>query len=70
MKAISLIPIYKKYKGLWVALKSPTEIKVVAAGKDLKKVMLDAEKKGFSLPWLIQIPKKSLPIVGGFSNFQ
>ena len=56
--------IYREYKGKWVALESATKIKVVASGKNLKEVLGEAEQKGFRMPFMIQVPKKILPIVG------
>ena len=56
--------VYKNYKGKWVALEGPNSNKVVASGKDLKKVVALAEKKGIKLPMMMQVPKEILPIVG------
>ena len=56
--------IYKKYKGLWIALKSPDDLKVISFGKTLKETLKKAENKGFSSPLVTQIPKEILPIVG------
>ena len=58
--------VYRDYRGKWVALAGPTSNKVVASGKNLKKVVEEAEKKGYEMPVLAQIPKKILPIVGPF----
>lgn len=67
MKAIDMTKVYSKYKGKWVALKGPNSNKVVAFGKNLKRVIEAAQKKGVSMPVVAQIPKKVLPIVGHFS---
>lgn len=67
MKAIDMTKVYSNYKGKWVALKGPKSNKVVASGKNLKKVVEVAKKRGVSLPVVAQIPKKVLPIVGPFS---
>lgn len=67
MKAINLTKVFKKYKGQWVALESPTKVKVVAYGKALKKVLNEAEQKGFKLPFMVQVPKEVLPIVGPYT---
>ncbi len=64
MSATNWINIFKKYRGLWVAVEGPNSNKVVASGKDLKKVVKEAQKKGFDLPLITQIPQQVLPIVG------
>lgn len=64
MAAIDWTHIYKKYKGLWVALKGPQENEVVATGKTLKEIIEKAEKKGVKHPLVTQVPKHLLPIVG------
>lgn len=56
--------VYRDYKGKWVALEGPESNKVVAFGKNLKKVVADAEKKGYKMPVMMQVPKRFLPIVG------
>lgn len=61
--AIDWTKIYKKYKGLWVALKSD-EKTVVASAKTLKEVLNKAQKKGIEHPMVTQIPRKILPIIG------
>ncbi len=58
MKAIDMTKVYKDYKGMWVALEGPASNKVVAFGKDLKKVVEEAKKKGIEIPVMAQIPKK------------
>ena len=63
---IDVTSIYKKYKGQWVALEGPNKIKVVASGKDLKTVLQRATIKGFKTPFMMQVPKKVLPIVGPY----
>lgn len=67
MKTIDMTKVYSNYKGKWVALKGPNSNKVVAFGKNLKKVVEAAQEKGISIPVVAQIPKKVLPIVGPFS---
>lgn len=66
MTAINWSSIYKKYKGLWVALRDDEE-SVIAAGKTVRDVMTKAQKKGFKQPLLVHMPVKILPYVGGFS---
>jgi len=58
--------VYGNYKGKWVALRGPNSNKVVAFGKNLKRVVEAAQKKGISMPVVAQIPKRVLPIVGHF----
>ena len=62
MKAIDLSQVYKKYKGLWVALINDTE--VVSADKSVRKVVEDAKKKGYDQPLLFKVPNNNLPFVG------
>lgn len=62
MKAIDWSKIYKKHKGMWVALKDD-EVTVITAGKDAKKVWEKA-KKLYPDPILMQVPSKLLPLVG------
>ena len=57
--------IYKKYKGLWVALKDDKKT-VVASGKTVKQVMDRAQEKGYALPILFRVPTKVIPYVGSF----
>jgi len=55
--------IYKKYKGLWVALKSD-EKTVIATGKSAKEAWDVAQKKGFSKPIITRMPPKLISYVG------
>lgn len=66
MKATDWTKIYKnkKYRGLWIALTSPNENKVIAFGKTLKETLKQAQKKGVTQPLVTQIPQEILPIVG------
>lgn len=66
MKALDMKKVYRDYKGKWVALEGPNSNKVVASGKDLKKVVEEAKKKGIEIPVVAQIPKQVLPMIGGF----
>mgnify|MGYP001570413521 CR=1 FL=1 len=63
MKAIDWTKIYKKYKGLWVALKDDEQT-VIASGKTLKEIMAKSQKKGIPHPIVTQVPQEILPIVG------
>lgn len=57
--------LYKKYKGLWVALKSD-ETTVIASGKDLASVKSKALKTGYEKPVFTKVPKKTLAYIGNF----
>lgn len=61
--AIDWTKIYKKYKGLWVALKDD-EKTVVGSGKTAKKALEDAQKKGFKNPILTHMPERLVTYVG------
>ena len=61
--AIDWTEIYKKYKGLWVAL-DDDEVTVVASGKTAKEALLNAQKAGFNDPILNRFPEKLMPYVG------
>ncbi|MDO8503761.1 MAG: DUF5678 domain-containing protein [bacterium] len=61
--AIDWTGIFKKYRGLWVALKSD-EKTVVASGKTAKEAWLNAQKKGYSKPILTRMPNKLVSYVG------
>ncbi len=63
--AIDCTKIYKKYKGLWVALKDD-EKTVVASGKTAKEAREKAQGKGFDQPILFRVPTKIIPYVGIF----
>ena len=62
MKPIDLSQVYKKYKGLWVALVNDTQ--VISADKSVRKVVEEAKKKGYENPLLFKVPKNDLPFVG------
>lgn len=64
MSAIDMKKVYRDYKGKWVALEAPGSNKVVASAKTLKEAMEKAEKKGYKMPAMMQVPKRLLPIVG------
>lgn len=63
MAAIDWTHIYKKYKGLWVALMDD-EVTVISSGKTLQETAKKAEKKGFKTPIFFQVPKKLMYFVG------
>ena len=55
--------IYKKYKGLWVAL-ADDEITVLGHGKSAKEALLDAKKNGHTNPILTRMPEKIVTYAG------
>ena len=61
--AIDRTKIYKKYKGLWVALKED-EKTVLASGKTAKEAWQKAQKGGFKKPILTRMPPKLIPYAG------
>lgn len=63
--AIDWTKIYKKYKGLWVALKDDKKT-VIASGKTVKEVMSRAQERGHAQPILFRVPTKVIPYVGSF----
>lgn len=64
--AIDWTNIYKKYKGLWVALKED-ETTVISSGKTVNGVMEKSKKKGFNSPILFRVPAKVIPYIGAFN---
>lgn len=63
MKPINYTPIFKKYSGQWVALKSD-EKTVVAASRSASKAFKDARNEGIREPILFKVPTKSVPYIG------
>ena len=61
--AIDWTKIYKKYKGLWVALKSD-EKTVIASGKTLKETATISKRKGYKDPIFFRVPEKVASYVG------
>lgn len=61
--AIDWTPIYKKYKGLWVALKQD-EKTVIASGKDAGAVLREAVQTGYEKPIMMKVPQKVQAYVG------
>lgn len=57
--------IYRKHKGLWVALKED-ERTVVGKGRTAKKALENADKNGYQKPILFRVPTKIIPYVGYF----
>ena len=63
MTAINWSSIYKKYKGLWVAL-AQDEKTVLAAAKTAKEAFNKAKKKGYQKPILTKMPQRLINYVG------
>lgn len=64
--AIDWTKIYKKYKGLWVALKKD-EKTVVASGKTAREALSEARKCGYRNPILTYMPKELVTYIGVWS---
>jgi len=58
-----LTNVYKKYKGMWVALDG-TLTKVISANKNAKKVYDEAISKGYKKPTLFKVPQQNILIFG------
>ena len=58
-----LTPLYKKYKGQWVALKAD-EVSVISHGKKAKVVWQLAKEKGYEKPILFKVPTKVVSYIG------
>ena len=67
MAAIDWTNIYKKYKGLWVALKDDEQT-VISSGKTAKEAWQKAQNKGFKEPILMNVPRKFTYFVGKISK--
>lgn len=63
--AIDWTKIFKKYKGLWVALKED-EKTVISSGKTAKETWDKAKATGYENPILFRVPTKIIPYVGIF----
>jgi hypothetical protein len=61
--AIDWTKIYKKYRGLWVALKDD-EKTVVGSGKTAREALEKAREKGYEKPILTRMPEKLVTYVG------
>jgi len=55
--------LYKKYKGLWVAL-ADDEQTVVGSGKTLKEAIREAEENGYNSPIFSRMPENLNAYVG------
>lgn len=61
--SIDWTPIYKKYKGKWLAL-DQDERTVLSAGVEPKDVLKKAKDKGYKRPILTKVPTKFRPYIG------
>ena len=55
--------IYKKYKGLWVAL-AKDEMTVIAANQTAKAALKEARENGYQSPILMRVPTDLKAFVG------
>jgi len=62
--AIDWTKLYKKYKGLWVALAEDEET-VLGSGKTVKDAVRQAQKNTNKTPFLTRVPEKMVSYVGG-----
>lgn len=61
--SIDWTKMYKKYKGLWVAL-AEDEMTVLGSGKTVKEAVTEAKKKSDKTPFLTFVPEKIVSYVG------
>jgi hypothetical protein len=61
--AIDWTKIYKKYRGLWVALLDDEQT-VVGSGKTAKEAWERAQGQGYKKPILTRMPEKLVTYVG------
>jgi len=55
--------LYKKYKGLWVAL-ADDEVTVLGAGKTVREAVEQARKRTQKTPFITRVPQKMTSYVG------
>lgn len=55
--------LYKKYRGLWVAL-ADDEVTVLGTGKTANEAVQQARKKTDKAPFLTHVPQKLVSYVG------
>ena len=55
--------LYKKYKGMWVAL-SEDEETVLGFGKTVKEAVINAKKHKNSIPFLTRVPQTLEAYIG------
>ena len=64
-KAKDWTKLYKKYKGLWVALADDEET-VMGSGKTAKEAWDKARERGYQKPIMARMPEQLTTYVGGF----
>ena len=62
--SIDWTKIYKKYKGMWVAL-ADDEVAVLGVGVTAKEALQKAQKKSNEMPYLTRMPDSLITYVGG-----
>ena len=62
MKKTDLTEVYKKYKGLWVALDEKLG-KVISSDKSAKTAYTKAVQNGHKKPTLFKVPQKNIFIL-------
>lgn len=58
-----LTKVYKKYKGLWVALKDDWKT-VISSNEDVETAQKEAIKKGYKSPIMFKVPSEITGFVG------
>lgn len=58
-----LTPIYKKYKGRWVAMDDNFR-KVIISGKTSSSVYESAKKMGYKIPNIFKVPSDLTAFIG------
>jgi hypothetical protein len=58
-----LTKIYKKYKGLWVALKDDWKT-VISSNEDVEIAQKEAIEKGYKSPIMFKVPSEIIGFVG------
>lgn len=61
--SINWTKLYKKHRGLWVALLDDEQT-VVGSGKTAKEAWNEAQKKGYQKPILARMPDELVTYVG------
>lgn len=60
---INWTEIYKKHKGLWVAL-DKDETTILSSSKSLERALSDAKKKGYKDPIVTKVPTDLISYIG------
>jgi hypothetical protein len=63
--AIDWTKIYKKYRGMWVAL-ADDEQTVLGSGTTLQEALQKAQKKGGNDPIVMRVPLEQTSYVGSY----